>query len=34
MKDYKEKNNFILRATLWKCLVPMPKCIGKVHQKN
>ena len=26
MKDYKEKNNFILRTTFRKCLVPMPKC--------
>ena len=31
MKDYKERNNFILRTTFWKCLVPMPKCVWKVH---
>ena len=30
MKDYKERNNFILRTTFWKCLVPM----AKVHHKN
>ena len=29
MKDYKERSNFILRTTFWKCLVPMPKCISK-----
>ena len=23
MKDYKERNNFILRTSVWKCLVPM-----------
>ena len=34
MKDYKEKNSFILRTTFWKCLSPMPKCIWKVHRKN
>ena len=34
MKDYKERNNFILRTTFWKCIVPMPKCVGKVHHKN
>ena len=28
------ENNFILRTTFWKCLVPMPKCIWKVHHKN
>ena len=27
MKDYKEKNNLILRTNFWKCLVPMPKCV-------
>ena len=27
MKDYKERNNFILRTTFPKCLAPMPKCI-------
>ena len=30
MKDYKERNNFILRTTFRKRLVPMPKCIWKV----
>ena len=34
VKDYKERNNFILRTTFWKCLVPMPKCVWKVHHKN
>ena len=23
---HKERNNFILRTTFWKCLVPIPKC--------
>ena len=27
VKDYKERNNFILRTTFWKCLVSMPKCV-------
>ena len=31
--DYKEKNNFILKTTFWKCLVPTPKCVWKVHHK-
>ena len=22
-----EESNFILRTTIWKCLVPMPKCV-------
>ena len=34
IKDYKERNNFILRNTFWKCLIPLPKCIWKVHHKN
>ena len=34
MKDYKKWNNFILTTTFWKCFVPMPKCIWKVHHKN
>ena len=34
MKDYKERTNFILRTTFWKCLVTMPKPIWKVHHKN
>ena len=27
VKDNKERNNFILRTTFWKCLVSMPKCV-------
>ena len=27
VKDYKERNNFILRTTFRKCLVTMPKCV-------
>ena len=27
MKDYKERDNFILRTTFWKCLATMPKCL-------
>ena len=34
MKDYNERNNFILRNTFWKCLVPMPKCIWEACHKN
>ena len=34
MKDYKERKNFIIRITFWKCFVPMPKYIWKVHHKN
>ena len=34
VKDYKKRNNFILRTTFWKCLVPMPKCVWKMHHKN
>ena len=34
MKDYLEKNNFISRTTFWKCLLPMLKCIWKVHHKK
>ena len=34
LKDYKERNNFILITTFWKYLVPMPKCVWKVHHKN
>ena len=26
VKDYKERNNFILRTTFWKCLFSMPEC--------
>ena len=34
VKDYKERDNFILRTTFWKWLVSMPKCVWKVHHKN
>ena len=34
MKDYKEGSNLILRTTFQKNLVPMPKCVWKVHHKN
>ena len=34
VKNYKERNNFILRNNIWKCLFPMPKCAWKVHHKN
>ena len=34
VKDYMERNNFILRTTFWKWLGPMPKCIWKVQHKN
>ena len=36
MKDYKERNNFILRTTFWKCLLPMPfeKCTTKAISKG
>ena len=34
MKNYKERNNIILRTNFWKCLVPMPKSVWKVHDKN
>ena len=34
VKDYKERNKFILRTTFWKCLISMPKCVEKVHHKN
>ena len=27
LKDYKERNNFILRTTFWKCLTTVPKYI-------
>ena len=32
--DCKERNSFILRTVFWKCLVPMPKCVWRVHHKN
>ena len=34
LKDYKERSNFMLRITFWKCLFSMLKCIQKVHHKN
>ena len=34
MKYYNERNNVILRTTLWKRVVPMTKCVWKVHHKS
>ena len=34
MKDYKERHNFILGPAFCKCLIPMSKCVWKVHYKN
>ena len=34
VKEYKESNSFILRTSFWECLVPMSKCVCKVHHKN
>ena len=35
MKDYKERNNFILKTTFWKLpFVPISICISKVNDKN
>ena len=34
MKDDKERSYFNLRTMFWKCLLPMLKCIWKVHHKN
>ena len=34
MKDYNERNSFILRTKLWKAVVRMPKCVLKVRHKN
>ena len=34
VKDYKDRNNLILRTTFWKSLVPMPKWVWKVYRKN
>ena len=31
MKDYKERNNFILRATIWKRTKKIKLCNGKSH---
>ena len=33
IKDYKERKDFTLRTTFQKCLVPMPKCVWKLHHK-
>ena len=33
IKDYDERNNFILR-TICKCLVSMTKCVWKLHRKK
>ena len=27
IKDYKERNNFILRTTFWRRIVPLLKCV-------
>ena len=34
VKDYKERNNFILGTTFSKYIVPMPKFVWKVHNKK
>ena len=38
MKHYKKRNNFILRTTYWKCLVPrhnaFEKCTTKIELCN
>ena len=34
MKSYKEKNNFIVRTAVWKCLIPVSKNVCKVDYKN
>ena len=34
MKDYKDRNNFILRTAFWKCHVYMPKCVKKCTTKT
>ena len=34
MKDYKERNNIILRITFWKCLFPMPNAFEKCTAKT
>ena len=34
MKDYKERNNFILTTTFWKYLVPIPKAFKKCTKKT
>ena len=32
IKDYKKRNNFIVKTVFWKCLVPITKFVWKVHQ--
>ena len=34
VNDYKERNNFFLRTTFWKCFVPLTTCVWKVLHKN
>ena len=34
VKDYKERNNFILKTTFWKCLMSMPKDTTKTELFN
>ena len=34
MKDYKERNSFILKTTFRKCIIPMPKCVWKGTTKT
>ena len=31
---FQREEQFRSRTTFWKCLVPMPKCVWKVHQKG
>ena len=32
MKDYKERNNIILKTTFWQCLIPTPKNVQSAPQ--
>ena len=34
MKDDKKRNHFSLRTMIWKCLLPMLKCVWNVYHKN
>ena len=34
VKDYKGEEQFHSKYYLWKCLIPMPKCVWKVHHEN
>ena len=34
VKDYKERNNFILRTTIWKCLVSIQNAFKKCTTKT